>query len=151
MQTFRDVGFRLLGKREYSVHEFRRKLLAKFPDDAEGIEALIEELKKKKWLSNERFCALFIEDQVLKRSTGPRKIVQKLRSKSIFEDMAKKAVEKYFLLEDQINIAKELVDKKKKDILRRKKDLSEFKLEAKLKQFLYGRGFGGEVIDEVLQ
>ena len=136
MQTFRDVGFRLLGKREYSVHEFRRKLLAKFPDDAEGIEALIEELKKKKWLSNERFCALFIEDQVLKRSTGPRKIVQKLRSKSIFEDMAKKAVEKYFLLEDQINIAKELVDKKKKDILRRKKDLSEFKLEAKLKQFL---------------
>ncbi len=150
MQTFRDKGFGLLGKREYSVHEFRKKLVAKFPEEKEGIEEFIEELKKKKWLSNERFCALFIEDQVLKRSVGPRKIIQKLRMKSIFEDMAKKAVKEHFLLEDQIEIAKELVEKKKKDILRKKKDISEFELGSKLKEFLYGRGFGGEVIDEVL-
>jgi SOS response regulatory protein OraA/RecX len=150
MQTFRDKGFRLLGKREYSVHEFRKKLIEKFPKEKEGIEEFIVELKQKKFLSNERFCALFIEDQVLKRSAGPRKIIQKLRMKSIFEDMAKKAVEEHFLLEDQIEIAKELIAKKEKDILRRKKDITEFELSAKLKEYLYGRGFGGEVTDEVL-
>ena len=50
MQTFRDKGFRLLGKREYSVHEFRKKLIEKFPKEKEGIEEFIVELKQKKFL-----------------------------------------------------------------------------------------------------
>jgi regulatory protein len=150
MQTFREKGFGLLGKREYSVHEFRKKLVTKFPKEREAIEDFIRELKQKKFLSNERFCALFIEDQVLKRTTGPRKIIQKLRMKGIYEDMAKQAVFEHFDLSDQIDIAQSLVEKKKADILRRKKDLSEFELEQKLKEFLYGKGFGGEVTDEIL-
>jgi len=150
MQTFRDKGFGLLGKREYSVHEFRTKLLKKFPDKKGEIEEFIIELKQKKFLSNERFCALFIEDQVLKKSAGPRKIIQKLRMKGIYEDFAKKAIDEHFLLEDQIAIAQELITKKKAEILRRKKDLTEFELTQKIKEFLYARGFGNDVMDEVL-
>ena len=150
MQTFRDRGFGLLGRREYSVHEFRTKLVEKFSDKKEEIEEFIVELKQKKWLSNERFCALFIEDQVLKRTTGPRQIIQKLRHKGIFEDAAKQAIEKHFSLADQIEIARSLVTKKKAEILRRKKDISEFELIQKIKTFLYARGFGSDVSDEVV-
>ncbi len=149
MQTFREKGLRLLGKREYSVHEFRKKLVSKFPNEKEEIEKFIEELKQKKFLSSDRFCALFIEDQVLKRSAGPRKIIQKLRMKGIYEDFAKKAIEEHFTKEDQVAIARELVIKKKKEIGRRKKDLSEFEMNQKLKEYLYARGFG-DVVDETL-
>ena len=149
MQTFRDKGFGLLGKREYSVHEFRMKLVTKFPKEKEGIEEFIIELKGKKFLSNERFCALFIEDQVLKRTTGPRKIIQKLRLKGIYEDTAKQAVLEHFTFDDQIEIAQALIVKKKAEIRRRKKDITEFELTQKGKEFLYGKGFGNDVMDAV--
>ncbi len=148
MQTSRNEALRLLGRREHSVSELREKLQKKFPKEVEKIEAIITEFIEKDWLSDERFCDVVIKDQIIRRQ-GPRKIEQKLILKGVEPSLVKDRLMKHYSKDDEYKIAKYLYEKKEKSVCSRKPKISNFEKHQKVSQFLIGRGFGYEVINEV--
>ena len=149
--TPREFGLKMLARREHSVSEFREKLFKKFKDEniTEEVDKIVAEFLEKNWISDERFCEVFIRDQVLKKS-GPQKILQKLRLKGVDKYLARKILDDNFEVEEFYKIAQRLADKKKVEILRKKSGISDFELRGRVTNFLVGRGFGFDVIKRVL-
>lgn len=83
--VMRAFAYRLLGRREYSVHELRIRLLQKWKG-VEDIDVLAEELLqalvKENLLSDERFVESFVRSRI-NRHQGPLKITAALRDKGV--------------------------------------------------------------------
>lgn len=75
------AAVRLLSRREHSTEELKRKLAAKGHPEA-SIEAVINKLGKKKWVSDERFTASFVQHHA-RRGQGPVRIRAELRQQGI--------------------------------------------------------------------
>jgi regulatory protein len=81
----RAFAYRLLGRREYSVHELRQRLLQKWAGagDVDVLaEELLEALVAENLLSDERFVESFVRSRVA-RHQGPLKIRAALRDKGV--------------------------------------------------------------------
>lgn len=143
-----DYGLKILGQREYSILEFRDKLLKKFPEEAARIEEIIQEFIEQDWLSEGRFCEVFIRDQVLKKQ-GIRKIEQKLLQKGIGKTLCAEKLSAFCPEAVQEEIARHLADRKK-EIFQKRGKFSDFETHQKVKQFLVGRGFSFDIIEKVV-
>ncbi|HEY0683845.1 MAG TPA: regulatory protein RecX [Steroidobacter sp.] len=75
---------RLLSRREHSTEELKRKLAAKGHPEA-SIEAVLDKLGKKKWVSDERFTANYVHHHA-RRGQGPVRIRAELRQQGIKDD-----------------------------------------------------------------
>ncbi len=146
MEKINSYALRLLGRREFSIFELEERLNKKFIDQKEEILKVLEKFKRKDWVSDSRFCEVFIKDQIIKKQ-GPRKIEMKLYKKGVSSELIKKALEEFYPEIEQVIILKYLAEKKKNEIIRRKSKISEYELNGKTKQFLIGRGFGYEVLE----
>jgi len=79
----RAFACRLLGRREYAVHELEQRLLQKWPAlDAALLAHLLAALIDENLLSDERFVESFVRSN-LQRSQGPLKIRAALRARGI--------------------------------------------------------------------
>ena len=79
----RAYAYRLLGRREYSVHELEQRLQQKWPAlGAASLAGLLEALVTENLLSDERFTQAFVRSGV-QRSQGPLKIRAGLRARGI--------------------------------------------------------------------
>ena len=76
-------ALRLLARREHSREELQRKL-AVHAEEGEDVEALLEELVKRGWLSDARFAEQSIRAK--SRRFGPLKLAQQLRAKGVDEE-----------------------------------------------------------------
>lgn len=76
-------ALRLLARREHSREELKRKL-AVHVGEGEDIEALLDELVKRGWLSDVRFAEQSIRAKA--RRFGPLKLAQQLRAKGVDEE-----------------------------------------------------------------
>jgi regulatory protein len=76
-------ALRLLARREHSRDELRRKLA---PHIAEGedVDALLDELRQRGWLSDVRFAEQTIRAKA--RRFGPFKLAQQLRARGVDEE-----------------------------------------------------------------
>lgn len=148
MKSPKNEALRILGRREHSVFELREKLAKKFPEEVENIEVIISEFIEKDWVSDERFCSVVIRDQIIRRQ-GPRKIEQKLMLKGVESTLIKERLAEIYKPEEEYEIVKYLYEKKESSVLRRSPKVSNFEKHQKVSQFLIGRGFGYEVINEV--
>ena len=85
----RAFAYRLLGRREYSVHELGQRLRQKW-SGSETAEALIEELlealQDENLLSDERFVESFVRSRV-GRYQGPLKIRAALGGKGVSDSL----------------------------------------------------------------
>ncbi|HXN16005.1 MAG TPA: recombination regulator RecX [Usitatibacter sp.] len=81
--TLRERAVRLLARREHSREEMRRKL-ARLAPQAESVEALLDELAQRGWLSDARFAEHAIRAGA--RRFGPLKLAQELRDRGIDEE-----------------------------------------------------------------
>lgn len=81
--SIRATATQLLARREHSVAELRRKLVAKGFDRAE-IDDILPSLQQGGWLSNERFVGSFIRARQGK-GYGPLRIRQELLERGIDE------------------------------------------------------------------
>lgn len=125
-------GVRLLAMREHSVSEMRRKLADK-SENHEIIEAVIDDLQQRKYLSDERFTESFIRSR-RNRGIGPIKIKSELKAKGINN----------VLIQDKLNLesavwfdlALEQYKKKFAD-----SPVEDYKSWSKRARFLQGRGF----------
>ena len=76
-------ALRLLARREHSREELKRKLAA-HAAEGEDVEALLEELVKRGWLSDVRFAEQSIRAK--SRRFGPLKLAQHLRARGVDEE-----------------------------------------------------------------
>src|SRR4029077_10797064 len=88
--TLRERALGLLARREHSRAELARKLRAHDPP-ADELEALLEDLSRRKLLSDERYAES--RTHALSRKFGASRIAQELRARGLDKGLAERAVE----------------------------------------------------------
>jgi regulatory protein len=138
-----DFGLRaralaLLARREHSAKELQRKLA---PHVAEGddLEALLKDLIKRGWVSDERFAELVVNAK--QSRFGSRKLAHELREKGVDETLVANATAAI----DDLENAKAVWQKKYGKPPANRNEW------AKQARFLQSRGFGFDVIKQVLK
>jgi regulatory protein len=129
------AAVRLLARREHSVEELRRKLLAKgYPPDI--VEPVIQKLAGKRLVSDERFIATFVHHHA-KRGQGPVRIRAELRQQGIPDAQVEEALRAAEV--DWVQLAREV--RRRKFGATPPRSLGE---RAKQARFLQYRGFDAE-------
>jgi len=136
--SLRARALGLLARREHSAKELQRKLT---PHVAEGddLEALLQDLIKRGWISDERFAELVVNAK--QSRFGSRKLAHELREKGVDEHLVLQATAAI----DDLQNAKAVWQKK---YGKSPENLNEW---AKQARFLQSRGFGFDVIKQVLK
>jgi regulatory protein len=81
--SLRARAMRFLARREHSRAELQRKLSA-VAEEGDDVEALLDELASKGWLSDARFAELAVRSKA--RRFGPLKVAYQLRAKGVGEE-----------------------------------------------------------------
>ena len=138
----RTKALELLGIREHSCQELKRKLIARFHNHESEIERCLEELQSEDYLSDQRFTQLFIESRLNNKRVGPFKIVADLQQRGIDRDTAHSimdelADEEFWLSKIKDNLEELCKGNKKNN-------------RQALGQKLFQRGFAYELINQAL-
>ncbi len=142
----KERAFRWLSYRSHSEKEIARKLLqAKF--SKETIDWTIGELNRLKFLDDEGFARMYAHDRLLKRPIGKRLLIMELRQKGIDAQTAARVAEDAYSEKSELELAEVLLKKKATTYAR----FEPQKARQKAANFLTQRGFGWEVISEVLE
>ena len=129
-----------LARREHSRAELRTKLLPHV-QEGEDLDAVLDELAKRNWLSDKRAAEQVVE---LRRSRfGAQRIAHELRQKGIAEELIGNAMPQ--LKETELEAARVVWRKK---FGASPKDQKE---KARQVRFLQSRGFSMEVVFKVLK
>lgn len=137
--TLRERALRLLARREHSCAELARKL-APHAESAEAVEALLDELKRRDLLSDERY----VEARLRARAArlGDARLAYELRTQGVCEELVDAALA---ASEDELSRAQRVWQRKFGD---KAADATE---RARQMRFLLGRGFSGETIRRVVR
>jgi regulatory protein len=138
--SLRARALKALGRREHSRLELQAKLQP-FAENPDELDALLDELEKRGWLSEARFVEQLTTTR--RRKFGAARIVHELREKGVSDDAICAAHVQLKVGEVE---AARAVWKKKFGKLPR--SLQE---RGKQARFLAGRGFSGEVVRQVLK
>ena len=138
----RNKALELLGIREHSRQELKRKLINRFHNHEPEIELCLEELQSEDYLSDQRFTQLFIESRLNNKRVGPFKIVADLQQRGIDRDTAHSimdelADEEFWLSKIKDNLEELCKGNKKNN-------------RQALGQKLFQRGFAYELINQAL-
>ena len=138
----RSKALELLGIREHSRQELKRKLIARFHNHEPEIELCLKELQSEDYLSDQRFTQLFIESRLNNKRVGPFKIVADLQQRGIDRDTAHSimnelADEEFWLSKIKDNLEELCKGNKKNN-------------RQALGQKLFQRGFAYELINQAL-
>lgn len=136
--SLRERALRLLARREYSRDELQRRL-APHVEEAEALETLLDDLKRRGWLSEQRVVEQVVHARQAK--FGGRRIAHELREKGVAEELIAGALGEF----DELATARSVWAKKFGAL---PADANE---RGKQMRFLMSRGFGGETIRKVLQ
>ena len=124
-----------LARREHSRAELARKL-APYAESREALQGLLDELERKKQLSDERYAETRAHQ--LARKYGPARIVQDLRAKGVGEETVESLAAG--VRADELERARAILARK----YRAPADTPEER--ARRARFLQSRGFAPEVI-----
>ncbi|MEO6976118.1 MAG: recombination regulator RecX [Gallionella sp.] len=146
--SLRARALQYLARREYSRAELRGKLLpyAQADDDFEqaqpvDLDALLDDLTERGWLSDVRAAIQLVH---AKRSRfGLQRITHELRQRGIAEDLISEALPQ--LKETELETARDVWQRKFGALPQDTRD------KARQMRFLQSRGFGFEVIFQVLR
>ena len=138
--SLRARALKALGRREHSRQELQAKLKP-FSEDPEELDALLDELEKRGWLSEARFVEQLTTTR--RRKFGTARIVHELREKGVSDDAISAAQAQ--LKSGEVEAAR-IVWKKKFGKLPRSPQER-----GKQARFLAGRGFSSEAVHQVLK
>jgi regulatory protein len=147
-ETYQAKGtaMRMLNRRLRSEQEIRRKLVEK-KYSPEAIEATIRFLAEYHMLDDQNFARSYINDQLLKRPMGRRRLGMALREKGVDKEMIQNVVSNAVDDEEELRNAMTAAEKKAPSI--RHDDPK--KWERSMANFLATRGFGWDVVGKVLE
>jgi len=131
---------RYLARREHSRAELHAKLQP-YVQEGEDLDAVLDELEKKNWLSDVRAATMLVESK--RGRFGTQRIAHELRQKGIAENLISEAMPQ--LKETELDAARE--------VWQRKFGIppEDPKEKARQIRFLQSRGFTMEVIFKVLK
>ena len=137
--SLRERALRLLARREHSRAELARKLRT-YASPAEELETLLEDLSRRKLLSDERYAES--RAHALSRKYGAARIAHELRAKGLGKELAEQASE----------AARATEVERAREIWRRKFRVAPRTREERAKQmrFLQSRGFSFDAIRAVV-
>jgi len=138
-------AYRLLGRRQHSTSELKRKLWQK-DYEQKLIDEVIDELSKKGFLNDEQFIRDFAAEKSKTKNWSSKRIKAELMKRGIdLKQIELNMVElpKKTEYENAIYLA----DKKYSSLFRRNLDPTELK--NKLSTYLYSKGFDYELIKDV--
>lgn len=146
--SLRARALQYLARREYSRAELRGKLLPYAGEDGdfnqsqpENLDTLLDDLTARGWLSDARAATQLLH---VKRSRfGTQRIAHELRQKGITEELISAALP--VLIESELETAREVWQKKFGALPQDARD------KARQMRFLQSRGFGLDIIFEVLR
>jgi len=133
-----------LGFRMRSEFEVKKKLLDSDFGEAVVLEA-IQKLKDLGFLNDETFSQALLNTQKATGKKGPKSIRQELRKKGIDRDLQEEILSSYSENE-QLAIATELAEK----VVRTERGKTPFQLKQKIQETLLRKGYGFEVIGQVV-
>src|ERR1700693_6164001 len=81
--SLRARAMRFLARREHSRAELRRKLAA-IATEGEDVDALLDELANRGWLSDARYAELAVRSKA--RRFGPLRVAHQLRTKGVGDE-----------------------------------------------------------------
>jgi regulatory protein len=143
----REAALNLLSFRARSATELRRRLRRKeFPEEV--VDACVDELVERGMVDDSAFAEMFVRDRVRFRPKGRRRMVQELRAKGVDAETADEAVGEVMEREEisELDLAREAVSK-----WSRRQGEDPLRARRRLYGFLARRGFGGEVVRQILE
>jgi len=137
--TLRERALRLLARREHSLAELAGKLRA-YASPEEELEALLEDLSRRRLLSDERYAES--RAHALSRKYGAARIAHELRAKGLDKGLA----------EQTAKAARATEVERAREVWRRKFRVAPTTREQRAKQmrFLQSRGFSFDAIRAVV-
>ena len=138
--TLRGRAMRYLARREHSRTELRAKLLPHVQEH-EDVDALLDDLTRNKWLSDERAAEMLVNAK--RARFGTQRIAHELRQRGIGENLIADALP--HLKETELATARDVWQKKFGAYPQDQKE------KAKQVRFLQARGFSLDVIFKVLR
>jgi regulatory protein len=138
-KSLRQRALEYLGKREYSYHELAQKLKT-YAEESDDIPAILDDFKKRGWLSDARFTEQIVHARSHK--FGSAKIAHELREKGVSQELIESAIEQ--VKDNELENAKEVWLKKYKNAPTSRDEWT------RQARFLQSRGFGFDVIKKVL-
>lgn len=138
-KTLRQRALDYLGKREYSYFELAQKLQS-FAEESDDISLILDDFKKRGWLSDARFTEQLVHAR--RSKFGSSRVANELREKGVADDLIASAVEE--VKANEFDNAREICRKKYKGSPTSREEW------AKQARFLQSRGFGFDVIKKVL-
>ncbi|VAX25233.1 hypothetical protein MNBD_IGNAVI01-905 [hydrothermal vent metagenome] len=143
----KSSAYRYLGNRNHSSFELRVKLTKKEYQKL-IIEKVIEDLRAKGYVNDQKFAESFVKNRIEKRKEGIVKINSELRKKGISNEIISDVINNF--TDDPIHFqnALQLARKKHQSLI--KKNLDFQKLKGRLFNFLKGKGYTTEIILKVL-
>lgn len=131
---------RYLARREHSRAELRAKLLPHV-QEGEDIEAVLDALAQRGWLSDERAAEQLVTQR--RGRFGAQRIAHELRQRGIAENLIDAALPQ--LRESELDAAREVWQKKFGSLPQDAKE------KARQVRFLQSRGFGLDVVFKLLR
>lgn len=138
--TLRVRAMRMLARREHSRAELHAKLLPHV-QEGDDVEALLDDLEKRNWLSDARAADLIVSTR--RGRFGVQRIAHEMRQKGLAEDLIGKALPA--LKESELDAAREVWQRKFGLLPQNQQE------KARQVRFLQARGFALEVIFKVLR
>ncbi len=140
-----QIALRFLSYRPRSEAEIRTRLEREklIP---ETIEQIVTKLYNERQLDDKRFAEMYAESKMLKKPIGAHRLRRELQQKGISDTIIRHVELKYFNEETELKNARRLAEKKlatdrTKDPVKRKRRLADF---------LARRGFGWDVVSEIV-
>ena len=139
-----DAAVRYLGSRPRSVSEIKRHLRTKRFDEV-AQDTAIERLRSQKYIDDEAFARYWVEQRLRFRPKGDRALVSELMQKGV----ARETID-LVIGEADPNAELERARASIRRPMARWLDLEERERKRKIQQYLAARGFGYDVIEEVI-
>ena len=142
----KQKAFRLLGRRQHSSSELRRKLWNK-DYEQKLIDEVIEDLSKNGYIDDTEFIRVFVAEKSKTKNWSRKRIKSELIKRGLDSKLIDKILSEQYSESDYDNAS--TVAKKKVEVLT-KRNLEKKELRTKLSTYLFSKGFDYEVIKDVV-
>ncbi|MFQ5752702.1 MAG: regulatory protein RecX [bacterium] len=144
-RRIKEKAYRYLAGRAHSEKELRIKLQQKGYDH-KLVEEVISDLKGVSLIDDLAFALSYAHSRLINRPVGEKLLRSELWHKGVSQEIIDKAVHETYAEKNQLQIARELVDKRKSHY----PSLESWKEKKRIADFLIRRGFDWELVKEVI-
>ena len=141
-----ESAFRYLARRAHSEKELGTKLRRKgYRHDL--VDEILADLRKKNYLNDEQFAALYARDRLASKPIGERRLRYELHQKGLQAETIDGIVRAAYAEVSEVELAGSLAERRKAHY----QDLEETSSRKRMQAFLLRRGFSWDTVNEVMQ